>query len=134
MARNPTPATGRIPRGPLIGTPIDPEKFKDFKPQGEDAAPAEDLRLSEYVAAVRREIEAVAFIAASTDPLVPRFMVSEVELDLVCAVSEVSDDGLRVTVDQAKLAKTPEAILQRVKLRLTDPDVLQLQLTARDKG
>jgi hypothetical protein len=76
---------------------------------------------------VRREVEAVALIAAPKDREVPHFHVSEVELELVCAVSEVSDEGLRVTVDQAKLADTPEAMLQKVKLKLSDPAVVQLQ-------
>ncbi len=135
MARNPTPSTlGSVVRDLQIGTPVTPDRFKEFKPQDGPAKPAEDLRLSEYIAAVRREVESVNFIAASSDPNVPKFMVSDVELELVCAISEISDDGLRVTVDAAKLAATPEAMLQKVKLRLTDPDVLNLQLAVRDKA
>lgn len=111
----------------VIRTPVDPELFKKFEPSEEHTGPAEDLLLSEYIAAVRREIEAVSFIAAPQDKAVPNFHVSEVELELVCAVSEVSDGGLRVTVDSNKLKDTPENMLQKVKLKLTDPVVMQLQ-------
>lgn len=134
MARTPTPSSKITSKDFVIGSAIDPERYKDFKPTEDSMKPAEDLRLSEYVAAVRREIEAVALIAAPQDKTVPNFHVSEVELELVCAVSEVSDDGLRVTVDQDKLKETPDAMLQRVKLKLTDPVVLQVQAAAaRDK-
>lgn len=134
MARNPTPIKGKPSRDMLIGTPINPERYKTFKPTEASMKPAEDLRLSEYVAAVRREIEAVALIAAPEDKSVPNFHVSEVELELVCAVSEVSDDGLRVTVDQTKLKNTPEGMLQRIKLKLSDPVVMQLQADLKDRN
>ncbi len=132
MARNPTPRP-TISREFLIGTPVNPKIFKDFKASEESKKPAQDLRLSEYIAAVRREIEAVALIAAPQDREVPNFHVADVELELVCAVSEVSDEGLRVTVNKESLADTPESLLQKVKIRLTDPDIIQLENMLMEK-
>ncbi len=127
MARNPVGTKKAGFTNLIVGSPINPENYKNFEPSEDKMKPASELLLSEYIAAVRREIEAVALIAAPQDKSVPNFHVSEVELELVCAVSEVSDAGLRVTVDQAKLKEIPDGLLQRVKLKMTDPVVVQIQ-------
>ena len=133
MSRFPTK---QIRRRLMIGTPIDKAEFsKDkFEKPDADAPPPETLRLAEYLAAVRREMEAVAMIAASDDPEIPRFHLSEVEVDLVCAISEVTDEGLRVVVSQKALAETPDGLLQRVKLKMSDPVVKQAQEAAALKA
>ncbi len=131
-AEQKSPTTARrmptkVERKIHIGSPVNPQRYKDFKPSDSSKQPAEELRLSEYIAAVRREVEAVALIAAPQDNEVPNFHVTEVELELVCAVSEVSDDGVLVTVTKDKLADLPEFMLQKIKVRMSDPAVIQLQ-------
>lgn len=122
MAREPK-KTVRL----TIATPIRPDLFKDVevvKRTGDEKAP--DPRLAEVVAALRREMEAVALIAAPEDREVPRFQVSEVELDFSYAVTALEDDGVRVVIDREKLTDIPDARVQRMKLRLVDPDVQAL--------
>ena len=108
-----------------IGTPASSAPFRAFERSEESESPAEELFLSEYLAAIRREFEAAAIIAAPESEDVPQFFISDVECELVCAVSEVSDLGLRVTVDRASIETVPESMLQRIKFRLTDPSVPQ---------
>lgn len=110
-----------------IATPIRADLFKDVvpvKPSGSGKKP--DPRLAEVVAALRREMEAVALIAASEDREVPRFHLSEVEMDLSYAVTALEDEGVRVMIDHKGLADLPAQQVHRLKLKIVDADVLQL--------
>lgn len=111
----------------IIATPITKETFKKvdvFKPTTGGKAP--DPTLSEVVAALRREMEAVALIAASEDAEVPRFHLSEVEMDFSYAVTKLEDDGVRVMIDQKRLGEAAPAQVHRMKLKIVDADVMQL--------
>jgi len=121
---------GREPIKPqkmLVVSPIKAEAFKKAviaKPTSGGKLP--DPRLSEVVAALRREMEAVALIAASDDREVPRFHLSEVEMDFSYAVTEVDDQGVRVMIDQKRLAEAAPAQVHRLTMKIVDADVLQL--------
>jgi len=122
MARDPIkPQTMRIV------TPIQVERIKSAKlarPTRGGKLP--EPRLAEVVAALRREMEAVALIAASEDREVPRFHLAEVELDVSYAVDDIDDDGVRVVIDQKRLADAGPSQINRMKLKIVDADVLQL--------
>lgn len=110
-----------------IATPLDPMLFKDatvVKPTGTTKAP--DPRLAEVVAALRRELEAVALIAASDDREVPRFHLAEAEMDFSFAVTDLEDDGVRVAIDRERLAEVPDNQVHRMKLKVVDADVQAL--------
>ena len=110
-----------------IATPIRADIFKNVvpvKPTGNAKKP--DPRLAEVVAALRREMEAVALIAASDDREVPQFHLSEVEMDFSYAVTALEDEGVRVMIDQKGLADLPAQQVHRLKLKIVDADVLQL--------
>ncbi len=120
---------GRAPIKPptfTIATPIKSEAFKNavpVKPGGNRKLP--DPRLAEVVAALRREMEAVALIAASDEREVPRFHLAEVEMDFSYAVTALEDDGVRVVIDRATLADVPDKQVHRVRLKIVDADVMQ---------
>lgn len=120
------------PRKMRIVTPIKPEILKSAvlaKPSGNAKLP--DPRLAEVVAALRREMEAVALIAASDDREVPRFHLSEVEMDFSYAVAELDDEGVRVVIDQKRLGEAAPAQVNRLKLKIVDADVMQLTQTLK---
>ena len=126
---------GREPVKPQkmrIVTPIKPDVIKKAvlaKPSGNAKLP--DPRLAEVVAALRREMEAVALIAASDDREVPRFHLSEVEMDFSYAVADIDDEGVRVVIDQKRLGEAAPAQVNRLKLKIVDADVLQLTQPVR---
>lgn len=110
-----------------ITTPITRETFKNVtvvKPTGNAKRP--DPRLSEVVAALRREMEAVALIAASEDREVPQFHLAEVEMDFSYAVTALEDEGVRVRIDQKSLGELPAQQVHRMKLKILDADVMRL--------
>jgi hypothetical protein len=72
------------------------------------------------LAAVRRELESVALIAASDDPAVPQLQLADVEIDMAYGVEEVTDAGVRVVIAQGKLAEMPDALVHRIKIKLVD--------------
>jgi len=110
-----------------IVTPIKAEAIKSAKlAKTTGGAKLPDPRLAEVVAALRREMEAVALIAASDDREVPRFHVSEVEMDFSYSVEEIDDDGVRVVIDQKRLGEAAPAQINRMKLKIVDADVLRL--------
>jgi hypothetical protein len=131
MGREPT----KIPKL-TIATPINAELLKKAtvipKPGGNRKPP--DPRLAEVVAALRREMEAVALIASSEDREVPRFHLSEVEMDFSYAVTAVEDEGVRVMIDQKGLADLPSQQVHRLKMKIVDADVLQLTQATTTKG
>ena len=94
------------------------------KPTGN--AKKADPRLSEVVAALRREMEAVALIAAAEDRDVPQFHLAEVEMDFSYAVTKLEDEGVRVTIDQKSLGELPAQQVHRMKLKILDADVMRL--------
>ena len=117
-----------------IATPIRPDLFKNVevvKPKPNEKMP--DPRLAEVVAALRREMEAVALIAASEDREVPRFHLAEVELDMPYAVTAVEDEGVRVMIDRGGLSDVPDNQVHRLKLRIVDADVLQITRATQTK-
>lgn len=110
-----------------ITTPITRETFKGatvVKPNGNSKGP--DPRLSEVVAALRREMEAVALIAASEDREVPQFHLAEVEMDFSYTVTALEDEGVRVRIDQKTLGELPAQQVHRMKLKILDADVMRL--------
>lgn len=110
-----------------INTPIRKDLFKDVEIAKPSAgSKAGDPRLAEVVAALRREMEAVALIAAAEDREVPQFHLSEVELDFSYAVTKLEDDGVRVMIDQDSLSKLPVQQVHRLKLKIVDADVQAL--------
>ena len=117
-----------------ITTPITKEAFKGavvVKPTPSGAAP--DPRLSEVVAALRREMEAVALIAAAEDREVPQFHLAEVEMDFSYAVTALEDEGVRVRIDQKSLGDLPPQQVHRLKLKILDADVMRLAATQGGK-
>jgi hypothetical protein len=119
-------ATRPTTRTRLIGTPLDRATLREVRPGRPGEPPPTTLLLGEYLAAVRREFESVALIAASEDPAVPQLQIADVEIELVYGVEEVTDAGMRVAIAQARLAEMPEALIHRVRMRLVDPTVRAL--------
>lgn len=118
----PTDSPTRKTRIRVIGTPIDKDKFTTFEPRP-SAEPVKNMRLSEYVAAIRREFEAVALIAAPKDRAVPNFHVADASFEMAVAVREVSDDGVIVISDLDELKDFPQHLVQKMKIRIIDPEV-----------
>ena len=113
-------ATVPTSRGRLIGTPLSRATIRDVRPGKPDDPPPTTLLLGEYLAAVRRELESVALIAASDDPAVPQLQLADVEIDMAYGVEEVTDAGVRVVIAQGKLAEMPDALVHRIKIKLVD--------------
>ena len=111
----------------IVATPIRRDQFSNVEPvKPTPNGKAPDPRLAEVVAALRREMEAVALIAASDERDVPRFHLSEVEMDFAYAVSAVEDEGVRVVLDRDKLTDVPDNKLHRLRLKIVDADVQAL--------
>ena len=86
----------------------------------------EGLRLMEVTAALRREFEAVALIAAPEDREVPQFQLCEVELNMNYIVTGIDDDGVRVEIDRDEIAKAPQNTVHNARLKFVDLDVSDL--------
>jgi hypothetical protein len=124
-----TLATGKTAAGLKISSPI---KAKDFRgnrgPIGRPIKPKkpteeDPLRLMEYVAAIRREFEAVALIAAPEEREVPQFQLAEVEVDMSYLVTKVDDDGVFIEIDNAKLSGSANNLVHRARLKFLDLEV-----------
>lgn len=115
-----------VPSKRISLTPLKKGQFilKDAGAIPPKTQPVEELFLSDFVAAIRRELEAVALIAASDDKEVPQLHLSEVNLDFSYAVSSVTSDGVLIKVKPEQLADASAKGVQRIGLKLTDIDVV----------
>ena len=129
MAREPTKKQRLI-----VATPIRRDQFKNVEPVKPSNGKLPDPRLAEVVAALRREMEAVALIAATDEADVPRFHLSEVEMDFAYAVSAVEDEGVRVVLERERLNEVPDSKMHRLKLKLVDADVQALMGVVKREG
>jgi|GEM_PF-3588191 len=103
-----------------IGTPL---RAADFRgPLLSDAKAPESLRLAEYVAAIRRELEAVALIAAPEDRDVPSFQIAQADIEFAYGIREISDEGVHIELKPDVLREMPEHMLHRIRLRVIDPE------------
>lgn len=85
-------------------------------------------RLAEVLAAVRRELEAVALIAEVGERDVPKFHLSSAEIDFAYGVDSLSDSGgLCVAFTQSELQNTPSEKLHHLKVTFSDIDVLSAE-------
>ncbi|MFQ3197284.1 MAG: hypothetical protein ACI8R9_000955 [Paraglaciecola sp.] len=105
-----------------------PVSKKDFEIGSTVTEKNDAYRLSDVLAAIRRELEAVALIAESEEQDVPRFHISKTELDFSYSIVSLSDEeGLRVGFTKSELQDIPIEKLHRLKVTLIDADVIALE-------
>lgn len=142
-AKKPT-STGASSKKLKITTPIRTDDFKTKgdtggKPPTKPGTPGtptreDPLRLMEYIAAIRREFEAVALIAAPEEREVPQFQLAQVDLDIGYSVTKVDDDGVYIEIDQSRLSQTSGNLIHRAKLKFVDLEVNGQALEENDQG
>ena len=99
---------------------------------GDNGTSNQDYRLAEVLAAVRRELEAVALIAEVSERDVPKFHLSSAEIDFTYGINSLTDEGgLRVAFTQDELQKVPSEQLHHLKVTLLDVDVLSAESDAK---
>lgn len=108
---------------------LTPLKKEHFKPKPNTQKPSvntqvDEIFLSDFVAAIRRELEAVALIAASEESEIPQLSLSEVNLDFSYVVSSVTSEGVLIKIRPDQLADGSANGVQRIGLKLTDIDVV----------
>lgn len=106
-------------------TPLDKENFKPKlnSPKPSEETQVDELFLSDFIAAIRRELEAVALIATPEDSEIPTLHLSEVNLDFSYIVTSVTSEGVRVKIRADQLLDNSGNGLQHIGLKLTDIDV-----------
>lgn len=106
-------------------TPLDKENFKPKlnSPKPSEETQVDELFLSDFIAAIRRELEAVALIATPEDSEIPILHLSEVNLDFSYIVTSVTSEGVRVKIRADQLLDNSGNGLQHIGLKLTDIDV-----------
>ena len=83
----------------------------------------DEIFLSDFIAAMRREFESVALIATSKDSEIPQLSLSEVKINFCYKLSSVSSEGVKIKVLNHQLSDTKGSDLQHLEVKLSDLDV-----------